>query len=147
MVFNNTIGEPGFLYHGSPKINIKTLKPVPSTILNDEAAVFAGELWIGIVCTRVWSDKDIRVGKVNDRPYISEVYKDAFSSLYTLGGWLYTVSNKTFIHDKRLTNFEYISHSEVPILKMEYVQKPLVILKNIDVNIIYYKERLKSIDW
>lgn len=141
------LSKTQFVYHGSPKRNIKTLKPESHRILNGEKVVFAGELWMAILCTKYWLDKDIKVGEFNGKPYIRELSENALKRIYYGGGWVYALDSKYFHNDSRLTTFECISFSEVPILNSIYVSNVIERLISLGVKIDYYKPKLLAIDW
>ena len=160
----NTITKnnvPEFVYHGSPKKNIKTLKPYPSEVMDGEEVVFAGDLWVAVSCIRFWNDTDItqgthsfshsvvshfnkvnlfaKHGKQGDRPYLEERYKGAFSHVFNGGGYVYKLSSKTFSRDKRIGNYEYISREPVSTISAEYIADPLKKLKELNVDLNYYR--------
>ena len=130
-----------YLYHGSPTNNLKELSPRPSQVMDNESVVFAGELWVAISSCCNWNDSDIIQGVSKDRPYIKEVYKDAFKKIYAKGGYVYTLPAKTFVHDKRLGYYELISKVAVSPIKVRYIKDPIKLLKRMGIKIISYSDR------
>lgn len=136
-----------YVFHGSPFKDIRILKPKPSEVVNNESVVFAGSRWIAVSNVRRWNDSDIVQGVHNDRPYMQEVYKDAFNKVYNTGGYLYTLPGDTFRNDDRLGDYEFISSVEVKPIKMEYIAHPLKYMAAMGVTLIPYTKRIRSTDW
>ena len=135
-------GKPStkILYHGSPNPDIKVIEPHYTNLMKKDC-VFAGDYWIAVVCTCKWDDRDFKTGTRNGIPYILEKYKGAFNKLFN-GGWVYEVSSKTFYHDSKLTNFEFVSDSPVDVIKKNFIADPIKELKELGVLILHYGEKL-----
>lgn len=150
------LANSGLLYHGSNVGGLKTLKPMPSAVLDEEAAVFATpERWMAISHIGSWTDSDIEQGVINGKPYMLEKKEGAFDRAYNSDspGSLYSVSSEGFSDDSRLMREERIRTSEVDVIDEEKINDPLFEMESLGVKLIradkapeFYKDNFLE-DW
>lgn len=110
-------------YHGS-KIQLNTIEPRPSKVVNNEKVVFAtNNKWLSIAFIAKFTDNDIEIGVTNDVLYLCEQYENAFKFL-KCSGYVHYVDEKYFQPDDRLgmKNHEFISHTCVPASYSEKIE-------------------------
>lgn len=118
-----SIKLPKTLYHGSSH-RIKTLKPMPSKVLDGEKAVFGTNLKvIAAAFIPKWSDMDFDMGYHNGRMHLIERYPNAFDKLKGVSGFIYSMSSNGFESDARLgmKAHEFINRQPVPITKVQKI--------------------------
>ena len=135
------------LYHGSPIAGIRSFTPLPSEVLNGESVVFAGERWMGVSCVNTWSDLDFIQGTSNGKPFMQEVYKNAFKTIYKTGGFLYTVPKSIFRHDHRICDYEYITTHAVSPTDEKYIADPILELTKLGVELIKFVTPITALHW
>jgi hypothetical protein len=133
------LSNSGLLYHGSTVSGLKSLKPMPSAVLDGESAVFATpERWMAISHIGSWTDSDIEQGVINGEPYMLEKKEGAFDRAYNSDspGSLYSVSSEGFSSDSRLMREEKIRTSEVNVIDEEEIVDTLSEMESLGVKII-----------
>jgi hypothetical protein len=132
------------LYHGSKTPHIKTLKPFPHNIVNNEEVVFATNDIRFALAMIHGTSKEIDAGhEVNqntgeDKMYIKELIPSAFN-IISKPGIIYTLEDSGFINDPRLSRNELISTKDTKVLEEKYYENILTELKNLDIEFIYFK--------
>lgn len=135
------------LYHGSKKSGIKTLKPFPHNGVDGESVVFAtSDICFAMAMIHGTGD-ELAVGYFVDQEthkeemYIDELTPNALQIL-SAPGILYTLDDKGFVPDTRLSHLELISKAEVPVTSEKYVYNILEELKKFDINFVPYDQVL-----
>lgn len=134
-----SLSSVGNIYHGSPLL-LSYIKNNPSSLLGGRHVIFGSHFrWVAVSFCGKWADLDIIQGTINGVPYMKEKYKGAFYKVYKDGGYVYTLPKDSFTSDIRLTSFEkYSAFIILPILNTEYISNPILELKNLGVNMLYY---------
>ncbi len=136
---NHTKDNINILYHGS-KHCYSVLYTSASEIINNEMVVFAtNKRWLALCFITKFKDSDIKIGYVNDVPFIEELKEGAFE-IFKTSGYIHTVSANGFKIDKRLgmKSVEFITTSNVKVLNYEKIDNVYNALKETEVNMIPY---------
>jgi hypothetical protein len=138
------MSQISYYYHGSP-IELDILKPMgnKTSVIDNENAVFATNTkWLAIFfIANDASDSDIECGFINNIPYLIEQYPGAYNKfLKGKSGYLHYVDYEYFNKDDRLgmPNHEFISKTEVPILKVNKID---------DIYVELQKEPVIMLSW
>lgn len=127
----------GCLFHGSPIALTGTHIKPHQTRLHDTPVVFAGEAWVGLCFTAIWTDGPVGMGAINQVPYF-QIHDRAVLKEFQKGGWVYQVPPIGFSHTERLADFEYIATEPVEILSRIFVPDPLQLLQELGVDLTIF---------
>jgi hypothetical protein len=133
------------LYHASRIENLKILKPHPHNAVDGEKVVFATSDKLFALAMTYGSGVVLAACyAINHRTRRKEFYLDEIkpNSLRLLENpaSLYIVEGKKFSKDKRLKNEEFVSKTEVRIIKEIKIKNVLNQLKKFGANLISYDD-------
>ncbi|HEC64180.1 MAG TPA: hypothetical protein ENI23_02675 [bacterium] len=132
------------LYHSSKTPDIKALKPFPNNGVDGESVVFATDDKLFAVAMTYGTGDELAVGyykdaKSKDVMFIDELDEGKLSLLDNPTS-LYEVDSSLFKEDSRLFPGEFISTTEVPVVKETKIDNVFKYLKRGWVEITAYKD-------
>lgn len=142
-------GGAKYYYHGSPT-RITKLDPRPSSVIDNEKAVFAtSSREMALIFISKFTDLDFEMGIYKNRIYILENIPGAIKEKLNCPGYLHYVDSRKFHSDPRLglQNIEFISDTSVPVVKVQKINnvyKELV--KSGKVAFITHSQKLNALE-